>query len=226
MKPDTSFQRLAASDPLDRSVALLDDLDADAMLGEIMRTPPPRRARRARPALAVGVASLVVCASAVALSPLPDIVRDGLQRANHDGSGMGVIVDRARLVATLRVAGGRLELYEAPTRDGGRCLSLVRRGANRSYLDKGGFECRRDATPDALDVTDQGNSSDGGYVYGRVPPVARIAEVSMLGRRRATFPVIDAYFIGQLGPQWFSPGDDTIRAVARDAHGKIVGRSG
>lgn len=214
------MRRLAASDPAQREEPLLAAPVAREMLAAILLEHRPTSGTvRRKVAIGGALLSLAVAGTAIA-SGVPQIVSDALNAMDNPGFDVGV--HGAHVVASAPDGRDVLELYVAPGPDGGRCLGVVRRSPGGKYRHETGFECARGPSPSALDITFEGNETDGLTLYGKAPHNATVIELLIPGQPPQTLPASEDYLIARTTAAAFEKG---YLIVARDRNGTVIARS-
>lgn len=232
-----AWRRLAAADPVGErgSGELTDAVAAARRLERIVETPVPGltvpRSRFSRPRLALALAAtmLILTAATSASGLVSDIVRDKLGYYNGSEAGdFRVQVDRARRVATVGTPdGGRLELWVAPARKGGRCEAVLAFTGPDDDDPDGGSGCELGPLG-KVGFSGSGDDVDGGYLYVWGPPRTARIDVKLKNGRILTLPTRrTGYALTLVSAADIFTEDifgGSTRVVARDKLGRVLAR--
>jgi hypothetical protein len=236
------------------------DAYLDDLLDELVQTEPrahwgdvldrARRSRRRYVAVAATVAALVLAPAAWAIAsafegkPAPASVKANFRYWNHispqmaralkaHGGTYKPIVSKAHGVIQVQTADGPLDLWAAPTKEGGTCY-FVGWQSNLRKTASGESTC----VPASAKAFNAGSSAHNlevswggdyqhrnysvveGYAYGGATTV----RVTRTDGSTKTLPVVEGLFLGALhqSVHWrLRP--KLVSVVARDAQGRVVG---
>jgi hypothetical protein len=217
----------------------------DALLDELVPAEPPegwndvvhraRRDQRRYTAVVLAIATLVlascswVAVKAFEGTPAPPPVRGTFEFSNRADAAFAkrigkkfpqAIVDKAHGVLQVQTKHGPLDLWAAPSTDGGSCFLVGWEADMTEKLQLGGSGgCTQGHEPRVGAGTFQESNRANTVLYGVATGSVATVRVKLWSGRTVTLPVVEHYFLGAL------PIGSAVESVTgRDASGKIVAR--